>query len=254
MKTIALLFAAAMLVVHADKHVYNSLKEQDLKGNVQCVVNTTYELSAGKENYQRKNAMWYDKAGNEVVDTSYDKDGIFSIVSYTNKYDANGRRIEEQQLDGIEKKPDWRIVYTYDKDGRMMGTNRYKADGFLMQRVIYRYDADGNNTEQYSYGSTGMPNAIQTNRYNKSGVLQEANDYSLDPSYGSKHHSEYSPKGSLVALDNYSFGDSSSVYTHKSLFSKTTYDAKGNWIQTTAIKDYGRFIDTTIQKRTVTYY
>lgn len=222
-----------------------------LKGKVKTITYLDHSYGAGKEYLQFKSIVEFDKNGYELSQTNYSPDTIMSITAHEYKFNSDGNKTEQTQLDEQERIPGWIKKYTYDKSKRLTETNRYSQEGKLYQRVVYKYDEKGNNIAQYSYSGEGGSQGIELFKYDHKGNLVESHDRGTGDS-GSVYTVRYSDKGALLTA-HHEF-DGNSFFTKDYIYGQVKYDKTGNWIEMMAIEKNARGIDTTIRRRIITYY
>ncbi|HSB11065.1 MAG TPA: hypothetical protein VLM38_16370 [Blastocatellia bacterium] len=144
------------------------------------------QLAVGKRAYARSDV--YDEAGNlisaesmfrgDLVRMSYkyeanaerteiSKSGSTMRTRAVLRYDAQGRRIEEERHDDDGRIR--RMLYTRDASGHIVQTIRY-WDGERGPRATFTYDADGNVFERVNYNGTEGVEGIERYSYEFDGA------------------------------------------------------------------------------------
>ncbi len=251
MKSAIALLVCIALVSFSTIRINNSWNEYMLKGNVRSITYLDYNYSSGKTLLEYKCIVDFDKNGYELSRTNYNPDTIVSITAHEYKFNSDGNKTEQTQLDGRERKPGWRTTFTYDKNKRLTETNRYSQEGDLCQKVVCKYDDNVDNAEQFSYSGDGASQYIERFKYTSQGDMVESDLRGAGDS-GSVHTARFTAEGIPIAAHD-EFGGTP-FFTKDYTYSQVKYDKTGNWVEMMVIEKNSRSIDTTIRKRTITYY
>ena len=148
MKKIILILFVSITFYSCDKK--NSLSELNLKGNVESVVESTYEAEEKfgdieKDEFEYSFKQEFNEDGNKFEETWYDEEGELTS-KWKFEYDDDGNQIEETQYkEEGELAARWK--YKYDDDGNLVEETWYYEEGELPDKYEYKYDDDGNDIE-----------------------------------------------------------------------------------------------------------
>ena len=137
----------------------NDLTEENLKGKVKSIKETTYEAVDKFGQIEKGDALnnyfnIYNEKGNKIEDNSYDSDGNLSSKD-TYEYDEKGNNIERNWYDS-DGRLGYKLIYKYDEKGNNIEENWYDSDGSLYEKHTYKYEYDKNNnwTQRIQYKNT----------------------------------------------------------------------------------------------------
>lgn len=114
-------------------------------------------LNSSMDRVLRNGVKWwkiydYDEYGNQVLDTSYNKNG--SVSSWQEYYYDNAGNTVGYAAFYEDGMMNARGECSYDEEGRQTGIAEYDADGNLNRKVEYEYDSFGSCvTERRYYGN-----------------------------------------------------------------------------------------------------
>ena len=204
--------------------------------------------SITEDTYEEKDQLYYDAAGNLVLDCLYNKDGVLIYSDYfiyddegrvvreelwdtgtyskglyrTYTYGPNG--IERQESGQFEKDPDHYHVYEYDDKDRLILDTEYSTEfNRSYWYCEYVYEDDGTYTTHVTSFDVSKQEMLASDDYNR---------YSTDGTLLVKHTGiqsqnevyNYDDNGTLLSVEKY-YG--------KSLHLTTTYeyDAQGRLVR-----------------------
>ena len=167
-KIILATLSVLYLVSYGQSKKKNDLTEENLKGKVKSIKETTYEavdkfgqIEKGNVFYDRFSLLFnspftiiYNEKGNKIEKNYYNSDGSLKSKT-TYKYDKKGNNIEENTYDS-DSRLNFKATYKYNEKGNIIEKNYYDSDGRLNFKATYKYDKKGNNIEYnicYSDGS-----------------------------------------------------------------------------------------------------
>lgn len=238
MKNIFTLFLLAFLIQSCSTISRNTLKENNLKGNVKTVAYKVFEVTdkdgflvKGKEHagfLMGNNVTTYDKKGfmNEYI--VYAKDNKFVEYHKKCKYNRRGLLTEEQEFNWNGELKSTRVfTYKVDKDSlRITEKSTHEKD----KSYAYKYDRS---KKIVYYGGN-------VRQYDENGKLVKRKDDYTSDSY------EYDENGNMTR--KLYVGMYSSI---DMIFKYTKLDDKGNWIeQIESRKGEAKFI----AERKIEYY
>ena len=141
-KIILVILSVLCLVSCNQSEKKNDLTEENLKGKVKSIKETTYKAIEKFGQIEK---------GDVLVDSSavYTDDGRFKI------YNEKGNKIEENRYDS-DGSLDFKDTYKYDEKGNKIEINNYNSDGRLDSKTTYKYEYDKNNnwTQRIKYKNT----------------------------------------------------------------------------------------------------
>ena len=177
-KIILVILSVLCLVSCNQSEKKNDLTEENLKGKVKSIKETTYEAV---------DKFGQIEKGDILVDSSavYTDDGRFKI------YNEKGNKIEENYYNSNGRLYS-KTTYKYDEKGNMIEDNFYDSDdGSLIYKNTYKYDKKGNKIEEYHYDEDGKFNYKYTYKYDEKGNIIEENHYDSNGRLDSKYTYEY---------------------------------------------------------------
>ena len=147
-KIILVILSVLCLVSCNQSEKKNDLTEENLKGKVKSIKETTYKA--------------IEKFGQiEKGDVLYD---VFNDPFITIIYNEKGDRIEENHYNS-DGSLDYKVTYKYDENGNKIEGNIYFSDGSLLEKYTYKYDEKGNIIEKNRYNSNGSLDEKYTYKY-----------------------------------------------------------------------------------------
>lgn len=172
MKKIILIILSVLCLVSCNQsEKKNDLTEENLKGKVKSIKETTYEaiekfgqIEKGDVSYYAYAVTIYNEKGDRIEENHYNSDGSLDY-KVTYKYDENGNKIEGN-IYFSNGKLDKKVTYKYDEKGNIIELNGYNSDGSLLYKYTYKYDK--------------KENIIEKNRYNSNGSLDEKYTYKYE--------------------------------------------------------------------------
>ncbi len=233
-KIILATLSVLYLVSYGQSKKKNDLTEENLKGKVKSIKETTYEA--------------VDKFGQiEKGNVFYDRFSLLFNSPFTIIYNEKGNKIEKNYYnsDGSLKS---KTTYKYDEKGNNIEENIYGSDGSLKSKTTYKYDKKGNNIEENTYDSDSRLNFKATYKYNEKGNIIEKNYYDSDGRLNFKATYKYDKKGNNIEY-NICYSDGSldkTTYKYK-----YEYDKNNNWTQQVT---YENNKPTQITERIIEYY
>ena len=142
----------------------NDLTEENLKGKVKSIKETTYKAVDKFEQIEKGDVLnnyfnIYNEKGNKIEDNFYDSDGNLSSKD-TYEYDEKGNKIEENWYNS-DGSLDSKYTYKYDEKGNIIEENYHNSNGRLYEKHTYKYEYDKNNnwTQRIEYKNT-IPHRI----------------------------------------------------------------------------------------------
>ena len=222
-KIILAILSVLYLVSYGQLEKKNDLTEENLKGKVKSIKETTYKAvdkfgQIKKGNVLNNYFTIYNKKGNTIEGNEYYSDGSLNDKT-TYKYDEKGNKIEKNNY-YYSGRLDSKTTYKYDEKGNNIEENIYYYDGYGY-KTTYKYDEKGNKIEKNIDGSVDRLGYKYTYKYDEKGNTIEQNIY---------YH------GSRPA-ENYSY--------------KYEYDKNNNWTQEI---EYFNTIPVYITERIIEYY
>jgi hypothetical protein len=234
-----------------DDIIINNLKEYNIKGKVLSYKDTEYKatdssgiIKKGEKQYiivslfnkmgymiemnqyfpngslNGKNSFQYDALGNYEESLYDEKDKLLSKSKVTYKYNSKGNIIESlyQASDSFYNS---KYTYKYDDKGKKIERIQYNAKDSLVSKDIYKYDAN--------------MIMIERDYCNPKGSMIYKNIYKYDTNGNTVEWGLFNSDGSLKTKRIY----------------KYDFDATGNWIKKTEIKND---VAQKITERTIKYY
>lgn len=162
-KIILAILSVLRLVSCKQSEKKNDLTEENLKGKVKSIKETTYEAVEKFGQIEKGDALYdddafpftiYNEKGNKIEEYWYNSDGSLLYKS-TYKYDEKGNKIEENSYDS-DGRLHSKYTYKYDEKGNIIEENWYDSDGSLYEKHTYKYEYDKNNnwTQRIQYKNT----------------------------------------------------------------------------------------------------
>jgi hypothetical protein len=225
---------------------YNSLKRENLYGNVKQITETTYEAEfkfgeAKKGILKNKKVLKYDESGNRTEKNEYDAEGnvgykesykykndklIEDVTYHRNelwlkvnyKYNDKGYKILEKRYSVLTFLCGKR-TFKYDDSGNKIEENRYNSKGILNTKIIFSFDKKGDNIEESIYNADGSlnfrrtykyddrGNKIETKGYNKDGVLEVTGTDDYDDNGNKIGRNLYGAEGELISSEIFKYDE-----------------------------------------------
>ena len=188
-----LVAAVSLLVIScSNENVRNSLAEQNLKGKVRSLTETTYSVDdSGKindSNFIEKVYYQYNSRGNTVEELHYWPDSVSDLITF--KYDLKGRKIEKRWKDSNDY-IDEVATFKYDKKGNNIERRRSETDGNLLRKAAFKYDALGNKTEEVNISFDDSTHERKTFKYDKDNNMVEEFSFTSDDSVVHQYRYKY---------------------------------------------------------------
>jgi hypothetical protein len=259
-----------VLDVSAQKIGKSGLKENNLRGKVSYLEETTYAGidhfgEAKKDSLLSKCIFKYDINGSEIE--KYEHYIVFNTPEFETKtlYNEKGNKIQQSYYQS--EKDYGSTIYKYDSKDNLIETEYYFC-GLLTNKIINKYDESGNNIESMEYNEDGelakvkvfkydeKRNVIERSFYNKFGelnsktiqvydnnsnVIEEERYDFLNPSFSRKHTYKYDNNGNKIEKKYYHHPD----YILKQI-DNCKYDNYGNVTEDLTI--YSNFSKTKTNK------
>jgi hypothetical protein len=106
---------------------------------------------------------YYDKSGETVEETDYDKDGSIKVI-HKYKFNKDGDVIEEEEHDAKTKSVE-RHVYKYNGLGERIEEQILDSNGKKIKTHFYTYNAKGLKTERKTVDANGKVTSVRTYNY-----------------------------------------------------------------------------------------
>ena len=198
-KIILAILSVLYLVSYGQLEKKNDLTEENLKGKVKSIKETTYKAvdkfgQIKKGNVLNNYFTIYNKKGNTIEGNEYYSDGSLNYKT-TYKYDEKGNKIEKNtyKYDGSLN---YKTTYKYDEKGNKIEKNIDGSVDRLGYKYTYKYDEKGNTIEQniYYHGSRPAENYSYKYEYDKNNNwTQEIEYFNTIPVYITERIIEYYP-------------------------------------------------------------
>jgi hypothetical protein len=239
--------ATATIVTSVAKEKIPDAKTQGLKGKVEVLSETLYNVGESGKKLSYKNVFKYNANGNTTELASYSSDGKLKST-IKSSYDVNGNLVGEQTLMGdgtvdltstikvdakgnrveqADVRPNsnntlfnHKHFFKYDEKGQLGERTTLRGNGTVLFRYIFKYDENGNKTEWVQIAANGAVAGKVVYKYDdKNNMIEET-------LYGSN--------GEIKSTFTYSY----------------EYDKKGNWTRRNKMQD-GKVVE--IKERQITY-
>ena len=232
---IILLLVSLVFICASGTDKKNSLKEQNLKGNVKTLKEFWYDpiIESGKitktnEKANQSFISLFDNNGNQIELKYYSQGNLYYEITF--KYDSLSNLIEDYKYNErgelkekniykndakgnkIEKNNfKVKVIYNYDDMGNMIEESTYSSSGNLRKKYIYKYDDKGNKIEGILYDSKGNLESKFTYKYDKDNNVIEGKEYDMnnniiEPIYRFKYEFENNEKGNWIKKIMFSNG------------------------------------------------
>ncbi len=181
-------------------------KQHDVVGPVKAlgVGRIEYTLKNGKSVAGKRILRYtitFNEDGKKTEEVSYDQSGASIIDKVVYAYDKEGRLKSyvsySSSVDETLSTPQ-KNDYKLDDKGNVIEYVNYQPDGTLGSRTLYKYDAKGNKTEEIFYSWNGTPTGKLLNTYDEAGHLLTATSYIEDDSINWKIACTYNTKGNQI--------------------------------------------------------
>lgn len=236
------------------QNINNDLANQNLKGRVRSVTTLSYELNKNNRLFIDQQTTFYDTCGNEIE--AIDSNALnksCNPVFYKIFYNNNRYAAEQQQYDGIERKPSWRTVFSYDKSGRLLETDRYLYQGHLIEKVVHRYDQSNKKVEQTGYATNGAKFSCRHLLYDQNGQLKTSIDTIVVDTVQltvATCHTQFDAQGNRTE-ETY---NNPLTETRYRCYKYESFDIRHNWLKATYTERRSNNVFTILQTRRITYY
>lgn len=156
-KTFCLMMICLMFVGSLYSQSKKKIREHKI------ISETTYNLKIidGKEVSIKDSYEVYDKNGNVIEQTEYNKEGAIKKTEKT-VYNANKDKIEEATYDGSGNLKS-KKAYTYNSSGEKIGEIEYDGNGSIIKQSLTLFDTQGFKTGKRTYD--GNKKLISTKKY-----------------------------------------------------------------------------------------
>lgn len=162
-------------------------------GEIKEIISNTYDSERTDVKY--KSVEEFDKDGNLIKETGYDKNGIPSSPNKVCQYDEKKRLIEETYLitttyGGVYKEETRKTNYMYNDKGWLIEV-KTSTNGVIDEMETYKYDKKGNCIETIKYDREGEidsrtvfehigKNTVTTTIYDGDGNMISKTEYTPD--------------------------------------------------------------------------
>jgi len=134
-----------------------------------------------------------------------------------------------------EKEESFTPVTIFNKDGNLIESSMYNANGELEFKTIYKYNEKGYINKEITYVANGEFNTNNYHVYNEKGFLIEKNNFNAKDSLVSKSNYRYDEKGNNIEINYYKLEE----IDYKIKFE---YNAKGQIIESNYYDSDGSII------------
>jgi len=188
-----LVFAVFLIILSCShENVRNSLAEQNLKGIVRSLTETTYPVDdSGKisdSNFIEQIYYQYNTRGNAVEELHYWPDSVSDLITF--KYDLRGRKVEKRWKDS-NNYIDEVATFRYDKEGNNIERRRSETDGNLLRKAAYKYDELGNKIEEVNISFADSTHERKTFKYDRGNNMVEEFSFISDDSIVHQYRYRY---------------------------------------------------------------
>lgn len=132
------------------------VKENKIKSTLESVT----IIENGKETTYKDTYTEFDKNGNIIAQTEYNRDGTIKR-KVTSKYDSFKNKTEELEYEGnhlVRKR-----LFSYNGNGEKTLQVTYDGSGKLLKKEVFIYNNKGLRSEKKIYDATN--NLIETHKY-----------------------------------------------------------------------------------------
>ncbi len=159
-------------------------KKTVLKNKIKSVIENVTLYENGKEVTYKESYILYNKEGQVLTETKYNKDG--SIKKQETFQYATGRNMtekiiyhqaDEDQKKGIENK---RTTFKYNLDNDKTEEVEYDSNSKVIQKVIYAYNNKGEKNSETSYDGEGKMKKKVNYTYNRKSLKTKRESYLVD--------------------------------------------------------------------------
>jgi hypothetical protein len=163
MKTKKLFLLAALCVITT---IVSAQSKKDIRENKIVSETSTISITEnGKEIIYKDSFTVYDKQGNIIEQTDYNKEGGIKRKE-TNKYNANKDKTEEVVFDGKDKTT-IKTTFFYNSNDQKIGEIEYDGTGKILKQSMITYNANGFKTEKKTYDANKKLISIKKFTYSK---------------------------------------------------------------------------------------
>ncbi len=141
-----------------------SQSKKDIRNNK--IVSETAVITiteSGKEISYKDSYTLYDKNGNVIEQTEYNRDGSIKNKE-TNKFDANKNKIETTEYNEKDKTTT-KTTFVYDKNDNKILETEYDNKGKIIKQSAYIYNNKGFKTEKRTVDGNKKLIAIKKHTY-----------------------------------------------------------------------------------------
>jgi hypothetical protein len=190
---IILISAGFLIIISCSReNVKNSLAEQNLKGKVKSLTETTYPVDdSGKitdTNFIEQIYYLYNSKGNAIEELHYWPDSVSDLITF--KYDLKGRKVEKRWKDSNDY-IDEVGTFKYDKKGNNIERRRSETDGNLLRKTAYKYDEYGNKIEEVIISFADTTHERRTFKYDRDNNMIEEFSFTSDDSVVHQYRYKY---------------------------------------------------------------
>lgn len=175
----------------------------------------------------------YDNEGKLITEKSYDAQGI-NKYEIKFKYNQWGDLIEKVILHA--QVPSFRLLYTYDRQGRLIQRYEHNISGKYKHWTTYLYNEDGNIAMRAKFSPNGLLNETKKYFYDKNGNNDSTISTNFSESFESFTCYEYDAEGNIIKSisKSHSLESESSDKCDNEIslawYQEFEYDTKGNVI------------------------
>ena len=234
--------------------------------------------SIEKTGFSNRFFYTYNKAGNILDKTQYDKNGSV-IVKWTYNYD-NGLQSSENIIVSSSDPAVYllygdgrNINFKHDSKGFMIERNEFTNTGNLLSKGKFKNDASGNLVESNIYYGNGTlqfrfvlsrlksGKMFEKKRYDQNGNLIERQQFKYDEKGRVASEDSYNKSNSLDASNKFKYDSKGNIVVNTFHYTtgapdfrltyKYEYDKFGNWITLTEFEDG---IAKKVTERNIEYY
>lgn len=127
-----------LLLLSSQTIIYSQSKKKIVKYQLKSKTEKVADYEDGNGKFLLDEVHVYDKRGNTIQETTYDKDGkLKSDIKYF--FDANNQKIKEERYNAKNKLVKT-IVYTYNEKGLKATKKVFNGKGKLLKEKTYTYE------------------------------------------------------------------------------------------------------------------
>ncbi len=221
----------------------NDLIKLNINGSIKTINESDFIVGfkqgvVQKLKLQSKRVITFDEQGYLILQSNIDAKGeVKETASY--KYDGLGRKTE-YQCNVTEGNFSYTSKFSYDDKGRMIEEVARYSDGSLYYKATFGYDEKGNQTEYTLYNLMGNVLKHITFKYDDANRVIEESTLKPDGTLITRYIYKYDNHGNKIEHAAYNPDNS----LKGALTFEYVYDAAGNWIKKTTLKN-GKPIEIT---------